>query len=319
MWPADVAVPIPRRVARRFTARSVLWRRFRRNRAAVAGLCLVALIALLALLAPLLVRYGNHHPPNRLYTDAALDQRFGTPLGPNGEFWFGADPSGRDLFSRAVYGARSSLAVALLATIIGVAAGTVTGMLAGYYRGWIDVSLSRLVDVMLAFPVVLLALGLGASCGGGQGCVGGLIKPGRSVAVFVIALVSWPYLARIIRGQVVSLREETFVEAARASGCTNGRILFREIGPNLGAPIVTFAAFALPANILLEAGLSFLGVGTRAPDPSWGQMIADAVGTVSSAWWYFLFPGLLLVATVLGFTLVADGLRDALDRGGGGW
>jgi ABC-type dipeptide/oligopeptide/nickel transport system permease subunit len=186
-------------------------------------------------------------------------------------------------------------------------------MVAGYFRGWVDTLLSRVIDIMLAFPILLLALGLGAACSLGNGCLGGIIKPGLTVVIFVIAFVNWTYIARIVRGQVLSLREKEFVEAARALGAPNRRILFREILPNLTAPIIVYTTLIIPTNILFEAALSFLGVGVQPPNPSWGAMIADATDIFDTAWWYMLFPGVALVLTVLAFNLVGDGLQDALN------
>ena len=168
------------------------------------------------------------------------------------------------MFARVLYGARVSLQVAIIATAISVAIGVITGMIAGYYRGWTDTGLSRLVDVLLAFPILLFGIGLASACSLGDGCVGGLIQPGLSVVIFVIAFVNWTYIYRIIRGQVLSLREKEFVDAARSLGASNGRILFREILPNLVAPIIVYSTLIIPQNILFEAALSFLGVGRTA-------------------------------------------------------
>jgi peptide/nickel transport system permease protein len=187
------------------------------------------------------------------------------------------------------------------------------GMVAGYYRGWVDTILSRLIDVLLAFPILLFALGLAAACSFGNGCLGGLIQPGLPVVIFVIAFVNWTYIARIIRGQVLSLREKEFVDAARSLGASNRRILFRELLPNLVAPIIVYSTLIIPQNILFEASLSFLGVGVQPPDASWGYMLADATGIFDSAWWYMLTPGGALLLTVLAFNLLGDGLQDALN------
>jgi peptide/nickel transport system permease protein len=169
------------------------------------------------------------------------------------------------------------------------------------------------MDVVLAFPILLLAIGLSSACTLGNGCLGGLITPGRTTLIVVIALASWPYIGRIIRGQVLSLREKEFVEAARSLGASNSRIMGREILPNLVAPIIVYTSLILPTNVLYEAALSFLGVGVQPPTASWGQMIATASPIFDSAWWYMLFPGIALVVTVLAFNLVGDGLQDALD------
>jgi ABC-type dipeptide/oligopeptide/nickel transport system permease subunit len=173
-------------------------------------------------------------------------------------------------------------------------------------------AISRLIDMLLAFPILLLALGLASSCSLGHGCFGGALKPGLVVVIFVIAFVNWTYIARIVRGQVLSLREKEFVEAARSLGASNRRIIFREILPNLVAPIIVYATLIIPQNILFEAALSFLGAGVQPPTASWGAMLADATTIYNVAWWYMVFPGAALLITVLAFNLVGDGLQDAL-------
>jgi ABC-type dipeptide/oligopeptide/nickel transport system permease subunit len=217
------------------------------------------------------------------------------------------------VFARVLYGARVSLEVAIIATALSVTIGVTVGLVAAYYRGWVDTILSRLTDVVLAFPILLFGIGLASACSLGNGCAGGLIKPGLSVVIFVIVVVNWTYIARIIRGQVLSLREKEFVDAARSLGASNGRIIFREILPNLVAPIIVYSTLVIPQNILFEAALSFLGVGIQPPDASWGQMLADATGIFDTAWWYMLFPGAALLMTVLAFNLLGDGLHDALN------
>ena len=220
------------------------------------------------------------------------------------------------MFARTIYGARVSLLVALIATALIVAIGTVAGMVAGFYRGWVDTILVAHHGHQLAFPVLLLALGLGAACSFGGGCLGGLIQPGLPVVIFVIVLAQWPYFARIIRGQSLSLREKEFIEAARSLGASNSRIIFREILPNLLAPIIVYTTLLIPTNILFEAALSFLGVGVQPPTATWGAMIAEATNIFDIAWWFMLAPGLALVLTVLAFNLVGDGLQDALNPKG---
>jgi peptide/nickel transport system permease protein len=187
----------------------------------------------------------------------------------------------------------------------------IMGLIAGYYRGIVDSLLTRAIDVMLAFPVLLLAIGLGVACA--DGCLGGAIEPGLTVVVTVISLALWPYMARIVRGQVLSLREKEFVEAAKSLGASNRRIIFREILPNLVAPIIVYGTILIPQVILFEAALSFLGVGIEPGTPSWGSMISDAVAVFDIAWWFMTFPGLALLLTVLAFNLVGDGLQDALN------
>ena len=223
----------------------------------------------MAIFAPLVVKiFGAPGPDVR--DTSALDI-FGTPTGPSSDHIFGVDQLGRDVFSRTVYGARVSLIVAFTATGIATIIGIITGLLAGYYRGWTDTIVSRSVDVLLAIPYLLLATGLAAACTlGGAGCLGGLIKPGLGVVIFVIAFTSWTYMTRIIRGQVLSLREKEFVEAARSIGASDTRIIFRELLPNLVAPIIVYASILIPQVILYEAALSFLGVGVQPPTAELG-------------------------------------------------
>jgi peptide/nickel transport system permease protein len=289
----------------------LFWRRFREDWLAMASLGFLAFLVLVAIFAPAVTSLVGAPGPDARDT-GALDI-FGTPTGPSPDHLFGVDQIGRDVFSRTVYGARVSLIVAVTATGLATFIGIVTGLLAGYYRGWTDTIISRSVDVLLAIPYLLLATGLAAACTlGGTGCLGGLIKPGLGVVIFVIAFTSWTYMTRIIRGQVLSLREKEFVESARAVGASDTRIIFKEILPNLVAPIVVYASILVPQVILYEAALSFLGVGV-VDRPSWGQMISDATPIFSEAWWYMLFPGLALLVTVLAFNLVGDAMQDALN------
>jgi peptide/nickel transport system permease protein len=293
------------------TPLQLFWQRFREDRVALVALGFIAVEVVLAIAAPWVVSLVGH-PPNAQYP-GELNQTFGTPTGPSSSFLFGVDTVGRDVFSRVLYGARVSLEIALVATAFAVAIGVVLGMVAGYFRGLTDTVVSRLIDVTLAFPILLLALGIASSCSLGNGCAGGLIKPGLATVTVAIVVVNWTYIGRIIRGQVLSLREKEFVEAARASGAGNLTILFRELLPNLVAPIVVYATLVIPQNILLEAALSYLGVGINPPQASWGSMLAEATPIFASAWWFFVFPGLALLLTVLAFNLLGDGIRDALD------
>jgi peptide/nickel transport system permease protein len=306
--------------ATEIAARSPLelfWRRLRDDKVALAGAIFIVLLVLAAVFAPLLVKLVGATGPN-VQNPSELDS-FGTPTGPSGAHPFGVDQLGRDLFARVLYGARVSLEVAIIATALSVAIGVVTGMIAGYFRGWVDTGLSRLVDVLLAFPILLLGIGLASACSLGNGCAGGLIKPGLTVVIFVIAFVNWTYIYRIIRGQVLSLREKEFVDAARSLGASDRRILFREILPNLVAPIIVYSTLVIPQNVLFEAALSFLGVGVQPPNASWGAMLADATQIFDSAWWYMVFPGTALLLTVLAFNLLGDGLHDALNPRAGKW
>jgi peptide/nickel transport system permease protein len=299
---------------REIAARSpmqLFWRRLRKDKVAMVALGFVILIVLVAVLAPLIVKIAG--TPNPQTTNADLTDDFGQPLGPRAGHPFGVDKLGRDVFSRTIYGSRVSLEVAFIATALVILIGVTVGLIAGYYRGALDTLLTRTMDLLLAFPVLVLAIGIGVACSGAQGCAGGLIQPGLTVVIFVITLTTWPYMARIVRGQVLSLREKEFVEAAQSLGASDKRIIFREILPNLVAPIIVYGTILIPQNIIYEAALSFLGVGVDPSTPSWGAMISDATTIFKDAWWFMTFPGLALLFTVLAFNLVGDGLQDALN------
>jgi peptide/nickel transport system permease protein len=291
----------------------LFWGRFLRDKFAIAGLAFIFIITLLALFAPVIAEHVAHHGPNEIFLFEMTTSQ-GIPKGPNPQFYFGADNAGRDLFVRVMYGARTSLFIAFVATGMEMLIGITLGVIAGFYRGKVDTVLSRFTDIVLSLPVLLLALGLVSACGLQEnGCLGGLIKPGLLLVSYVIALFSWPYLARIVRGQVLSLREKEFVESARAQGASNGRIMRKEIFPNIVAPIIVYTTLIIPANILFEAALSYLGVGVPPSTPSWGRELSDATDFFEVAWWMMLWPGLFLLFTTLAFNLVGDGLRDALD------
>jgi peptide/nickel transport system permease protein len=356
---------------------ALFWRRLREDKVALVALGFIVLLIVIAIFAGELVKLFGAHPPNAQNPNALDD--FGSAAGPGHGYIMGTDALGRDVFSRTLYGARVSLVTAFVATGLIVVLGVTLGMIAGYYRGAVDTLLARSMDVVLAFPVLLLALGLGAACSL-QGCLSAnsvgrdlliaglvvlaipvlssaisqargragfsavtgadwalrlapgaiivffglilaflvsskktLIEPGLAVVIFVITLAGWPYMARIIRGQVLSIREKEFVEAARSLGASDARIIFRHILPNLVAPIIVYTTLLIPTNILFEAALSFLGVGVQPPTASWGAMIADAIEIFDTAWWYMTFPGVALLLTVLAFNLIGDGLQDALN------
>ena len=288
----------------------LFWRRFRRDRVAVVAGGVVITLIVIAIAAPLILTILGLPGPN--VENLNLTDSFGSPLGPSTAHPFGVDQLGEDVASRVIYGTRVSLQVGIIGTAISTFIGVSVGLVAGFFRGWVDTLLSRTVDVVLSIPILLLGIGIGAACSV-KGCLGGTIQPGIGVIIFLIAFATWPYMARIVRGLVLSLREREFVEASRGLGASNARIMLREILPNLTAPIIVYATLQIPTNILIEAALSFLGVGIRPPTASWGQMIASATPIFNTAWWYMVFPGLALLITVLAFNLLGDGLRDALN------
>ncbi|MCW2996225.1 MAG: transporter permease [Conexibacter sp.] len=298
--------------AAEIAARSPLelfWRRLRTDKVALIALTIVLFMIIVAIFAPLIVKVFGLPNPN-VQNDNLLDD-FGSPTGPSGAHPFGVDERGRDVLSRVIYGSRVSLEAALISTALIVLIGVTAGLITGYFRGRVDTILSRIMDLFLAFPVLVLAVGLGVACA--DGCLGGVIQPGLPVVIFVITLTTWPYMARIVRGQVLSMREREFVEASRSLGASDRRIIFREILPNLVAPIIVYGTVLIPQNIIYEASLSFLGVGIDPSKPSWGAMISDATSVFQDAWWFMVFPGLALLITVLAFNIVGDGLQDALN------
>ena len=316
---ALVVTPVAGEVAA-LSPRKIFWRRLRSDRVAVGSAVVILFLIVVAILAPVVVSIFGLRDPDA--QDTNLLGLFGQATGPTGADPFGVDGLGRDILSRIVYGIRISLEVGFFGTMAAAIVGTVIGLLAGFYGRWIDTILMRFVDVFLAFPVIVLGLGISDACSV-QGClkVAGttLIQPGLVTVTFIVALSSFTYIARIVRGQVLSLREKEFVEAARSVGASNTRILFREILPNVATPLIVYSSLLIPTNILLEAALSFLGVGIRPPTPSLGGMVADAGGDLlggNPAWWYMVFPGSALLLLVLAFNLLGDGLLDALNPKG---
>ena len=294
----------------------LFWGRFRQDRVALFGLGFILLLILMALFAPWVTQLLTGHGPNETFR--SMEDSFGFPKGPNTEFWFGSDNAARDLFVRVIYGARTSLEVAILATSISVAIGVVLGLTAGFFGGVADTVISRAIDIVLSLPLILFAVGIAAACS--TGCrigtesIGYTIEPGLEIVVAVIALFSWPYIARIVRGNTLSIREKEFIDASRSLGASNRRIMFREVLPNLVAPIIVYSTLIIPNNIVFEAALSFLGLGVPQDVPSWGAMLNEASRLFDDGvWWLMVYPGLFLVATTLAFNLVGDGLRDALD------
>ena len=290
------------------------WSRFAKDPWAVAGLAFMAALIFSAMFAPWITAHVLRHSAFRLGimdharvggVDVEVVSRLGLPIGPCAAFPLGADLLGRDVLSRMLYGARVSLLVSGLGTALALVVGMIAGLVAGFYRGVADLLVSRFVDAMMAIPVLLLAIALASVLRGST----------LWMMVLILALVNWTYLARIIRGEVLSLRERDFVEAARALGASDVSVLWRHLVPNLLGPVIVFATLSLAGNILLESALSYLGVGIQPPTPSWGNMIQEGVPLYNVAWWITLFPGLALLLTVLSLNLVGDGLRRAVAPG----
>jgi ABC-type dipeptide/oligopeptide/nickel transport system permease subunit len=301
-----------------FASRSafqLFWLRLREDKVALfGGIVILLLLAVAVIGGPIAAAVTGH--PNGAAYPSIMEDEFGNPLGPNNDFWFGADFAGRDLFVRTMYGARTSLIIGILGTAIAVLVGLVFGLLAGYFQGWSDTLLSRIGDVMLSLPALLISVGIAAACNTSkEGCLNGVIQPGVRLVVLVIAIFFWAYIARIVRGYTLSVRQREFVEASRSLGASNLRIIVHEVLPNLVGPLLVFTTLLIPQVILFEAGLSFLGLGVPTDTASWGGLLfqASANGAYDVAWWLMLFPGLFLVITTLAFNLLGDGLSDALD------
>jgi ABC-type dipeptide/oligopeptide/nickel transport system permease subunit len=276
------------------------WRRLRSDKVAVACAIIIVLLCALALAAPLIASATGKTFDEQFRNTGITAQ--GLPVAPGGQFWFGTDNLGRDIFIRVIYGARISLLVGLSSTAIAVVAGVIVGLFAGYYGGAIDAVLARFTDTVLAFPYLLLAIALAA-----------LFGPNLLMVIGVISFFSWAALARIVRGQTLALKEKEYVEAARAIGSSPLRIMFIDILPNVMAPVIVIATLLVPSAIVFEATLSFLGVGVVPPTPSWGNMISDSLGWYTTSWWFLIFPSVALLLTTLAFNLLGDGIRDALD------
>ena len=269
----------------------VAWRQLRKNRLALAGGAVVILLGAVALCAPLLAPYDP----------AAYDVKQ-ILLAPGPQHWFGTDQLGRDVLSRMLYGARISMAVGFVSVGIAVLLGTLIGTLAGYYGGRVDELLMRFVDLMLNFPRLFLLLTLIA-----------LLRPSIWVIMAVIGFTGWMGLARLVRGEILSLREREFVQGARALGAADARIMVKHILPKALVPVLVSATLGVAGAILTESGLSFLGLGVQPPTPSWGNILIDGKANIEIAWWLSAFPGLAILATVLAYNLLGEGLRDALD------
>jgi peptide/nickel transport system permease protein len=268
-------------------------RHFRRNTLAMMGLVVIVLLYLVALVAPFLAPYDPI-----AQGDIVRDGY----LGPHGAHWLGTDQFARDILSRIIYGARISLAIGFIAVAIAIVLGTLLGAVAGYLGGKLDSVLMRFTDMVMAFPRLVLLILIIA-----------LFEPSITLIILVLGLTQWPATARLVRGEVLSLREQEYVQAARALGFGRGRIILRHLIPNVLAPVIVAATLGIGNTIVLEAGLSFLGLGVQPPTPSWGTLVSDGRQNLIGAWWVATFPGLAIVVTVLAFNVVGDGLRDALD------
>ena len=267
------------------------WKSFRKSKVAVVGMAVVVFFVLLAVFAPWVAPEGIN--------DQNMSERL---LAPSAAHWFGTDDFGRDILSRVIHGARISLAVGFFSVIGSVVVGSILGIIAGYYGRWVDVIISRIFDIMLAFPSILLAIAIVAVLG-----------PSLRNALIAIATINVPNFGRLIRSKVLSIKEDEYITSAKAIGMKDVRILFSHILPNSMAPVIVQGTLAIATAILEAAALGFLGLGARAPSPEWGKMLADSRDYLQSAPWTMIFPGLAIMLTVLGFNLMGDGLRDALD------
>lgn len=291
----------------------IAWMRLRRDKVAMGGGIVIILLILIAIVGPYLV--AN---PDTYHSDL-IDPTYSRPIGPFGGISmahpFGVEPiTGRDMLARVVVGARYSLLIGFLATVVAVVIGVVMGVTAGYFGGWVDAVIARLMDIFLAFPLLVFAIALvGVIPSSAFGLSGNTLRVG--LLIFIIGFFAWPYMGRIIRGQTLSLREREFVDAARSMGARGSYVLFRELLPNMVGPILVYATLLIPTNILFEAALDFLGVGIIPPTPSWGYMLANAVqqGFYYIDPMYMIIPGLAIFITIMAFNLFGDGLRDALD------
>jgi peptide/nickel transport system permease protein len=279
--------------------------RLRHDRAAMISLGIIVAIVLIAIFAPVIAAIVGHGP-NQQFTAPIGQTAEGQPVGPSSQFWMGTDTVGRDVLVRIAYGARISLIVGLVATVITVALGAIVGLASAYFGGFTDSVLARLMDWLLAVPFLLLAISLVS-----------VIGPGLAVLIIVIGFLGWASVGRIVRGQVLSIREKEYVEAARSLGAGPWRIMFIDILPNVIAPIIVYTSLLIPVSIIAEASLSFLGVGIPAPTADWGQMISDSQSVYQyGAWWYLVFPSLALLITTLAFNIFGDSVRDAFDPRG---
>jgi peptide/nickel transport system permease protein len=282
---------------------TLIWRRLRHDRIAMFGAVLVGLLILVALCAPFIAP----HDPSEQFRDGLTPD--GQPVPSTlfssqggAEFLLGTDANGRDLLSRIFYGAQVSLTVGVLANLLAVTLGIVIGMIAGYLGGWVETLLMRFTDIMMAFPTLLLAMTLVA-----------ILKPSLWIIIVVIGLVYWTWIARVVYSQVLTLREREFVISSRALGASRRYIILHHILPQLIPVIIVWGTLGIATNVMLEASLSYLGIGVQPPTPSWGGMIQQGQSYYRSAPWLVIYPGLAIMITVFAFNLLGDGLRDALD------
>jgi peptide/nickel transport system permease protein len=280
---------------------ALTWRRLRHDKMAVAAMIVIIIIALCAIFAPVFAHITGHGA-NQVYPNQGVSAD-GEPVGPGVHgFWLGTDELGRDLFVRIMYGAQISLFVGIVTTLIGTVCGVSIGLIAGYFGGWVDAILARIVDTVLAFPYIVLALALAVVFG-----------PSLPIVIGIISFFSWAAIARVVRGQALSLKEKEYIEAARSLGAGPWRIMFIDIFPNLLAPVLVLATLSIPAAIVFEATLDYLGLGVQPPTASWGNILAGAQSYYQVAWWYLVFPAIALVITTVAFNLLGDGVRDAMD------
>lgn len=301
---------------------ALAWRRLKRNRTALVFGAMFVIVVLLCLLAPVYAHDIAHTTPSANHLTDKVDGKdvvsvAGIPIGPtwHGRFFLGADSNGRDVAVRLLYGGRNSLFIAAVATIITMILAIVIGVASGYFRGAVDGVLSRFMDLVWAYPVVLLGVALGVTLAVSGLNLGLFQLKGNSLFVpaVIIGVIYVPYVAKPLRGQVLSLREREFVDAARTLGLSNLRIMLGEIAPNVATTLIVFLPLIVANAILTEAGLSYLGAGVQDPNPSWGTMISDGIRLIPSAIHLTIVPGLMLVACVLGINIFGDGVRDALD------
>ncbi|MEU6480506.1 ABC transporter permease [Streptomyces sp. NPDC047017] len=296
----------------------IAWERLKRDKLALTGGVVVLLLIVVAVFAPLLAKLIGQDPD--AYHENLIDPLFSTPTGSlggiSGDHLLGVEPvNGRDIFARILYGAQISLLVGFLSALVAVVLGTILGILAGFFGGWVDSLVSRVMDGLLAFPQLLFIIALVSVMPDNMlGLTGSSMRV--AVMVLVIGFFGWPYIGRVVRGQTLSLREREYVEAARSLGAGRFYILFKELLPNLVAPIIVYTTMMIPTNILTEAALSFLGVGVKPPTASWGQMLSSAIDYYDSDPMYMIIPGVAIFITVLAFNLFGDGVRDALDPKG---